>query len=602
MHTAKEHVAKEPVLFLSIFLHRHSQGPGDPRVALLRQVDHFVDCYKLQLPEKKPALYETASSIELHIVDDAREFMLLFAANAGFSDPQAGSLYDATIYAYHDSIIVQLQISSPPERFCNPLEAWQQFTAEMLNGFGESIESSAAASIFGVSAVYWFISGTHARPESYEPCIRELVGESAGRTGTDLGPLWNCDAGFLGTNCIHQDLWVFVIPDAEKEEDEANDRYYTLVQREVPAFAEVALARHKIFFELSQHDSVREDLESRGGKLEAKTVEILAEQRRLAGELDDLASDTAIDFENSLAKATNYLAEFRNRIGELKGLCRTIEVNRRNYLLHCVRLISAKQLKKVEQSRDRERAAGEVLDSLTDDGIFATDLGLITQKYQQISTDLGYAESVADRHTLALRSATDQLRIAGEREIAEMARHMAVDSAAVVASVAALVVIELAVKPHFEATKEAHKFHSLEAWLLVTWVILLVYGGAQAFGAGFRGAKLVEKDSGAIRSKSAASFRGFLASGPGLKSIVIGFAAAFAWITMFHMFHRNGASNPPDPDALDWPAPLLIVCFALVGAIIGYLAYLGVWHLKQKARKKNRQNTARLKSAGETER
>jgi hypothetical protein len=564
--------AREPVLFLSVYLHRQRpETKDDARIPILRQMDEFVGLYKLRVPEDSTALNTKASHIDLRAIDWAQgAYLLLFEARAGFSEEHATAGYEAVIYSYHDSIVLQLQITRFQDWQGSLEEGWQQLTSEIRAGFGESIEAAAQSSVFGVSVVYWIISDNNVRPEGYEPDIRGLKGASAGRTETDIGPLWSWEFPFFSGARIHQDVWVLAT--SREFEPEVNSRYYQLAPDGPPAFGEVALARHKIFFELAQHGSVRRNLERRARVLEQQTFSFLTRQRRLGSKLDELASDTAIDFEGRLSRATNHLAAYRNRLGQLKELRRTIEVNRRNYLLHCLRLVSAKKLKTVENSRDRERAATEALDSLDNDGVFACDLGIIAQQCQQVDTDIGYSESVADRHTLALRSATDQLRIAGEREIAEMARHMAVDSAAVVASVAALVIIELAERRHFDTARAVlgdarflRSFHSLEGWFLVAGVILLVYGLTQAFGARFRGAK------------------------PGLKSIVGGAALVFAWIGIANVYHPRGLRDftvyqTCEPTLLEhWQ---MIFLPALLGALVGYIAYLGAWRYMQGQRRK----------------
>jgi hypothetical protein len=574
--------AREPALFLSIYLHRQRCEGEDARAAILRQVDSFVQSYKLQIPEEsqdraesEAARYKRISDIDLKEVDSLHAlYVLLFEAKAGFPPSAAG--YDATVYSYHDSIIIQLQITRF-EDWQGSLEAgWRELAAELRQGFGERIAFGAESSVFGVSAVYWVVTDHKIRPESYKPDLG-LERNFAGCTQTDVGPLWNGDFPFFPETAIHQDLWMLATPressgQADQQNSEINGRYYRLASGP-PPFGEIALARHKIFFELAQHRFMRKILEDRGRVLETKTFAFLAEQRRLGPKLDELASETAIQFEEKLTQATNRLAAYRNRLGRLRELRRTLDVNQRNYIRHCFRLISARKFKEVERSQDRTLAATRALDSLENDEIFSTDLGTIAQRCQQVDTDIGYSESVADRHTLALRSATDQLRIAGEREIAEMARHLAIDSAAVVASVAALVVIELAEKRHFETTKavlSGERFlvslHSLEGWFLVAAVILLVYGVTQAFGSRFRGSK------------------------PGMKSIVMGIALACAWIGTVYIYHPAGFRNLAKPQDFEpqlmehWK---LIALPAVSGAVFARLAYLALWRFAKRTRKKN---------------
>ena len=116
-------------------------------------------------------------------------------------------------------------------------------------------------------------------------------------------------------------------------------------------------------------------------------------------------------------------------------------------------------------------------------------------------------------------------------------------------------------------TDQILSLHSLEGWLLVGWVILLVYGLTQAFGARFRGRR------------------------PGLKSIVVGFALLFAWIGTAHLYHPSTSTWIPsfnqltevDPKRLEW---LLILFRAFSGALFGLVAYFGVWYGFQEKRKR----------------
>jgi hypothetical protein len=559
--------AREPALFISIYLHQERREDQAMRGAILRQVQAFMDAYKLEVPQDSKALYREVAKVDFSAGHSRHElFTLLFEAQAGLAR-KVGAGYQAIIYSYHDSIILQFLLTRFPDWRGTLTEGWEDLASEFRAGFGEWIVHETEFSIFGASAVYWVMTDHKTHPESYEPEIRGLLGDSVKRTETDIGPLRNSELAFFPENNFHQDLWVLLTKnDSEKE---ANERYSKLAGGP-PAFGEVMLARHKIFFELDQHRFLRKAMEDRGRILEKKTFAFISEQRRLGPKLDELVSETAIQFEEKLTQATNRLAAYRNRLGRLRELRRTLEINRRNYTLHCLRLISAKKFAQVERARDRLLVAGQALDSLEHDQIFNADLGTITQHCQQVDTDIGYSESVADRHTEALRAASDQLRIAGERETAEMARHMAVDSAAVVASIAALVVIELAEKRHHESlenkVKEHHLsfvpfFHQLESWLLVGWVILIIYGLTQAVGARLHGNK------------------------PGFKSLVAGFGLSFAWVGTLLVYHynQNGQINTA---AKFWTGGIRCVILGLIGAGIAYWLYGRVWSWMRHKRRK----------------
>jgi hypothetical protein len=66
---------------------------------------------------------------------------------------------------------------------------------------------------------------------------------------------------------------------------------------------------------------------------------------------------------------------------------------------------------------------------------------------EQLDAELDYSDWVIGRNAAVLESSTQQLQIAGQRELGEMSHHLAIDSAAVVATLFAFVVLEAVSKP-----------------------------------------------------------------------------------------------------------------------------------------------------------
>ena len=566
--------AKEPTLFLSIYIHRESPEGDDCRVAILQQVAAFVERYRLQVSETANTRYNHVDEIDLREVDSIEDtFARLFEANVGY-EKQIGSAYNATIYCTNDSLIIQLQLTKFSDWQGSLKKGWDDLFLELRAGFGAYLPAEAEDSIFGVSLVFWIMADPGVRLESYDREIAGLLGNVAKTTKTDLGLLSHHEAGVPCGTRIHHDLWVLVTQ--REAEAEVNARYYQLnngaTNDALPPFGQTALARHKIFFEQDEHQLMRKSLKDRGEQLEKETMTFLAGQRRLEPAVAELASETTKTFEQNLSEATYRLGLYRNNLARLQELQRTLEVNQRNYTIHCIHLISARKFAEVRRSRDRLAASQRFLDDIQSDDIFGADLGTMAQHCQQVETDVGYSQSIAHRCTLALQSATEQLRIAGENEVARMAGHLAVDSAAVVASVAALVIIELAEKRHFDAVAKRiersatstelghHSLHFVEGWFLVAGVVLLAYGLTYAFGSRFRGEK------------------------PGRRSTVLGFGLLFAWVGMVFAFHRwfftphlddfiSKLTEASEPEFWMWIIPVVCLFF---GIIIGSRFYLGL--------------------------
>jgi hypothetical protein len=556
-------IVRDPTLFLSIYLHKRSRGMA----SVLHQLNIFGQKFGLEPNLKLKNAYRKASEIDLDLFDRSQsEFHVLAHMQSRDSTPCSGSFYDFMIYTYHDAIVIQMQNTRFQDWQGTFIDGYKELASEVRGSFDSACLTSAGLSAFGMSVVYWTIFDNDLRSSGYEDEIAKLSPSQEmdiRQTVSDLGLLWSTDTRFFENLEINQDLWV--LGTSRNFEEQVNDRYSRIVNGDLPPFAKVALAHHKIFFEIGQHQQVRKRLDDDANVLDEETRRFLERQRELGAELDDLLSDRAVRFEQDLCAATNSLAHYRNDIGRLKELRRTIEVNRRNYVVACIQLLNENLFAELVRSREREKTALKILDGLTNDEVFGHDLGNIGHSYQQLDTDIGYADSVAERHDLSLRSGTDQLRIAGEKEIAEIARHMSIDSAAVVATLAAVVAIELVVRDHGSPK------HMWESLLLIGWSILGGYGLTQALGSRLRGNR------------------------PGKNSIVAAFGLASGWMVVLSNGHPMLGL---DHSAYRILIPIFVAAIA-IGILLGTGIYTLAWRYAQRLRQKNLRRQAKSKDIHE---
>ena len=486
--------ARDPALFFSIYLDKHSAPTGsDPRRAVLEEVDRFVEKYKLKV-DVTPRLHSNAVGIDLaNVHSTPSEYHLLFRAQTQLGRPPSGTFYQCVAYLYTDALVLQFALSRFSDWVGALTSGWNEVVAELRAGFDGTVLDAAHEMTFGASAVYWTIADGPNNPEEYADEVRVLAdNKRLLRTPTDLGPLWQCERPLFPGVRVSQDLWMLVTP--RTAEPEVNKRYHRPRVEYPPNFAVVALAGHKIQFESQQYVKMGEEMGPLYQALDEGSSRILEVQAELGRELDELRSEKAVDFQQTLAAEAHRLADYRNQIGRAKGLRRTLIINRRNYLINSVALISSRGARQVERSREQEQAAAKFLDSCGEEEIFSTNLGQFQGKWNQLDSDLDYANSVVDRYASALQSATDQLWIAGERELGEIAHHISVDSAAVVASVAAILIVELVVKPNSEHGSPSPLAN---VWELAIAVVIGSFALTQVLSSGCRG-KSLEKHSLAL--------------------------------------------------------------------------------------------------------
>jgi hypothetical protein len=496
--------ARDPALFFSLYLDKHRPcASPDPRLGILEEVDKFIEKYDLQF-DVAPHGHREVARIDLDAVHGTSAgYHLLFRAQTERSKSNIGRYFQCLGYVYADALIIQFAISRFSDWVGNLMAGWRELSDELRAGFNGFILDTAHEMTFGSSVVYWTIADGHDHPEEYRDEIGVLFeNQRLFRTSTDLGPLWRCERPlFPTTNTVSQDLWILIT--ARSAELEVNKRYYRPSVSDAPDFAVLALAGHKLAFESLQYHAMGKELEPLSRQLEEGAAKTLELQAGLGNVLDELREHKAVEFQRKLVEGGHQLALYKHEIGRINALRRTLMVNSRNYLINCIALISSVAVVQVIQSRNQEQAAANFLDALKEEEIFRTYLGQLQGKWNQIDTDLEYAEVTSENYTASLRSVTDQLWIAGQREVAEIAHHISVDSAAVVASVAAILILELVVKKYEPGAHHGAEVadHPLlgNLSLLALWVVMGSFALTQALSSSWRG-KLLERCSFTLAS------------------------------------------------------------------------------------------------------
>jgi hypothetical protein len=503
--------ACEPTLFFSVYLRKDCPHDStDPRSLVLKQVDAFRDRYGLKPVSQ--SRYVRASDIDLaELGSSPTNFELVFQAHTQYPQLRVGTYYECLTYAYHDALIVQITITKFSDWVGTFTAGWNELFTSLCSGFDAKALNYALNGALGASAVYWAIAEDGSKPELYSDEIREIAADNnLQKTGTDLGgPLWRCDGPiFANAMDISQDLWMLVTPRSEKNEKEMNRRFWQPYASDPPDFSVVALAQHKIAYERTQHTQERPGLAKARTSLDQRASKLVRLQRNLSRELDELRSHEALEFQQQVAHANASLADYRHFVSLLKELRRTVMINRRIYLINCVALISSIGAKRVAGSIHQEQVAADLLASSQQDEIFGSYLGKLQGFCQQLDSDIDYADSLVERHAATLHSAGEQLRISGERELGEIAHHLSIDSAAVVASVIAVIAVETVLKSPLETT------HGIgaSAWFLTLFLVVGSFAATQVLSSGGQGKKL-ERGSLALSGGLLAGFLWSLISG-----------------------------------------------------------------------------------------
>jgi hypothetical protein len=484
------HRACEPTLFFFVYLRKDDPHDIIPaRALILKQVDAFVASYGLSpVPKSR---YPRASEIDFaELGRSLSNFEVVFQAHTEYPQSRVGTYHECLAYVYHDALVVQITITKFSDWVGSFTAGWSELSSSINSVF------SAPNAALGMSAVYWAIAEEAVEPEWYSPEIRELAADcNLQKTETDLGgPLWRCERPiFTDSAEISHDLWMLVTPRSEESEKMVNRRFWQPYSNDPPDFSVVALAQHKIDYERTRYTEERPRLAIARKSLDRRAGNLLELQRNLNRDLDELRSDEALEFQQLLAHANASLADYRHFVSLLKELRRTVAINRRIYLINCVALVSSIGATRIARSLHQEQAASEILGSLQQDEIFGSCLGRLQGFSQQLDSDIDYADSLVERHAATLQSAGEQLRISGERELGEIAHHLSIDSAAVVASVAAIIAVETVLKPSLE------REHGISAGPLLFTLFLIAgsFAATQVLSSGGRG-KTLERWSSAV--------------------------------------------------------------------------------------------------------
>lgn len=438
--------AREPTLFFTIYAHKHFPGflPKDHRLVLLEQIDLFAQRHGLR-PAGKTWLYQHATDIDLvalHRSPPSYHPLL----NLSWEDAKA--LHQCLVYAHIDTLVFQIVIGRYDPWTGSLTEGWRELVESLRAGFdGRSLES-AKHRTFGASLVYWAMADNEIEPGAYANEVCGIAADHRLRcTQTDIGLLWQSDSRtFPEAQSVSQDQWVLVTPRSKDAEAEANSRYNQPRLNSPPDFAIAALARHKFAFEWAQYAQEHENLERMRRSLDRRSRWIIETQRFHGASLSELGGHESLEFQEKLARAANNLADYGHTVGLIKELRRTLQVNRTNFLVNCTALISSEGARQVSLSQHQEEAASLFLAAWQQEKkeeIFRSELGRMQGLCDQIDADIEYAELLIERHTASLRSGSEQLRMAGERELSEISRYHALEAAAVVASLAAVLAVEL---------------------------------------------------------------------------------------------------------------------------------------------------------------
>ena len=363
-------------------------------------------------------------------------------------DPGASEI-QCLVYSHHDSLIIQIIIG----KLGDPTDmavAWADAVSVLQNGFDGNLLEAARQRAIGASAVFWAMTdeGTDGWAEAHGADVARILGGPVERrTDTDLGPLWSSDAATLpAAPSVSQDNWVLITATDEASERAAQKRFITVRDGDSCDFVKVALAKHKIAFEAGQYHQEHEALEREKESLERRARWIVRTQAYHDVGLTDLRSSESEEFQQKLARAQPNLAAYSHAASSVEDLRRTVVVNRTNFLINCVALVAEAGVSEVASAADQEVAATRFLETWQEkkgDGIFLPELGKMRALSTQLDVDSDYSGRAIARHAASLRSGGEQLDIAGQRELGEIAAHGALQGAAVAASVAALLATEL---------------------------------------------------------------------------------------------------------------------------------------------------------------
>jgi hypothetical protein len=484
----------DPAIFFSLYLLKCPSDSGvDGRVAVLRGMDAFIEKHGLQPYAPRRRRYNRARDIDLlDLAKSSPTFEILLQCHNEYPKTPAGTYYECLAYCYHDALILQVMITKFKDWSGGFLDGWNELTGSLRACFNEEALAGAQPATLGVSAVYWAIADSNPGMGAREEPFRAIAEErDLSQSATDLGaPLWHCEHPlFPGCQAISQDLWMLVTP--RQAEAQVNPRFYQPRLNGPPDFAIVALARHKIAYERTEYLREQQGANRIHDDLERRIRKMVDMQRRLGPELEELRSHNAVEFQRELAATGAVLADYGQSVGLLKEIRNTVAVNQRNFLINSVALISQQGADEVARSVDQEAAAARFFAGSHRDQIFARETSTFQGLCQQLDSELEYGNSLTERHAATLGSARDQLQISGQRELGEIAHHLSIDSAAVVASVVAVIATEMILRP------ESPVGDPIARWSLAFALVVGSFALTQVLSSGCRG-KHLERWSTAI--------------------------------------------------------------------------------------------------------
>ena len=351
------------------------------------------------------------------------------------------------IYTSHDAFIVQVGIDRQG--------AWRGTLGDgyrLLGGVfnADLLRRSESPAWYGAALTYWAMADDGCDVSAYLEDTRAIIGRLVRKTRVEHGVLWHGAASVPGR--VH-DAWLLMSPHlARDKQQRLNERFFAAEAPHVRACINQLRFRHyhrqlETDRPLLLHEE--QQLDDAGLAL-LRTID--AHSRSEAPQITHFRSEASEDFQREVHRAANRLAWYRSHVSELKRTRRTLHIARRNYVIHAASILSDRARLEILGSDSHESAAVRLLTHWKDapdggDENLLTDFGQMREVCDQLSADLEYSDEAIERNRAVLQSSTEQLQIAGQRELGEISHHMSIDSAAVVATLLAFVAVEALVKP-----------------------------------------------------------------------------------------------------------------------------------------------------------
>jgi hypothetical protein len=351
-------------------------------------------------------------------------------------------------YDHHDVLALQIVVAAGKDWQGDLWKGWSDLTKDLGTAFDDKVLDPAKLQVLGVTTLYWSITGDNLNKDALMDGVAAMIPTGNVRvTSTEFGPLWRYNGAdlraFACSLDISQSLWLSATP---RSSESWINRHFINPGPDGPSdFAVVDLARHKINYEWVASLRQKKDMRRERESLESRVRAMLEDQSAVVPH-EEFQGRKGTEFQHQLALVGGDLANYRFSIGLLRTFRRAIEINRDNYLLGAARLISYREEDKLEKAIDPEPTAALSLEGLHEDKIFLTDLRDFGAYCRQLSADIDYGEAFLGRMTASQWAASDLLQIAGLRSLGETAHHVSIDSAAVVASLFAVIGVELILK------------------------------------------------------------------------------------------------------------------------------------------------------------